>query len=75
MLFLNFFFKRSINEKKLWNIYKIVYMYYILICLKVLIIYRIMFYNDVLYKYKMFGCLFECMLIIVICVLELDKII
>lgn len=34
-----------------------------------------MFYNDVLYKYKMFGCLFECMLIIVVCVLELDKII
>lgn len=50
-------------------------MYYILNCLKVLIIYRIMFYNDVLYKYKMFGCLFECMLKIVVCVLELDKII
>lgn len=76
VLFLNFFFfKRSTNEKKLWNIHKIVYMHYILNCSKVLIIHRIMFHNDAPYKHKIFGCPSECMLKIVVCVSELDKII
>lgn len=34
-----------------------------------------MFHNDAPYKHIMFGCPSECMLIIVVCVSELDKII